>query len=598
MSVLRRAKLRTPDGIESIEYPLGVDAENVEVANRENLSQRLVRIDEDLEKNEKDIAAVSELAGTNKQNIGANEIRIDALERKSASVDKKPYYFNTVADMKAYQELKVGDMAITLGYYEANDGGQGLYQIVDDDILVDDSGSIHDLISGLKAKLVVENNTVNVKQFGAKGNDENDDTIAIQKTIDFGENKNLKIIIPNGTYRINYLKLKSNVLIDGLNKYTTILKHIGNGNCIELYDDDVYKLHINNFSVQGNENSLDLIHLNLTERKSRPVHIKLNDIELFESGKGNGLYVGNSIVGCTFENIKSYKNGKYGVSLYNSTDCFYYNIECFHNTSGGIFGTTYSSKFIQCKSWANYGTGITVNCGRNTLIGCESQESAGHGFEFTQGRGLECYGLISDRNGVNKDMTSPEVKTYYSIKITNASYIKIFGSIYNFRANDLGVSEKAGLYVSNVSNSECNLNIETGIPEFIGENSYFNNNIKINDSLIANSSKDSIITSTNGTIGHQIIANDGVFTLIEQYDSTKKQYYQQLNSNGSYVARTNIINEDGSTVYGCYGKATGFFGSNGTVKQNLGSVPASDLNSTMTLLNNLVNILKGYGLIG
>lgn len=82
MSVLKRAKLRTPDGTESIEYPLGVEAENVEVANSENLSQRLARIDEDLEKNEKDIAAVSELAGVNKQNIGAAEVRIDALEKK------------------------------------------------------------------------------------------------------------------------------------------------------------------------------------------------------------------------------------------------------------------------------------------------------------------------------------------------------------------------------------------------------------------------------------------------------------------------------------------------------------------------------------
>ena len=90
MSVLRRAKLRTPDGTESIEYPLGVDAENVEVANQENLSQRLVRIDEDLGKNEEDIAAVSELTETNKQNIGAHEIRIDALERRSVSAEDIP----------------------------------------------------------------------------------------------------------------------------------------------------------------------------------------------------------------------------------------------------------------------------------------------------------------------------------------------------------------------------------------------------------------------------------------------------------------------------------------------------------------------------
>lgn len=154
MSVLRRAKLRTPDGIESIEYPLGVEAENVEVANGENLSQRLARIDEDLEKNEEDIAAVSELAGINKQNIGANEIRIDALERRSASVDKKPYYFNTVADMKAYQGLKEGDMAITLGYYEANDGGGAEYNIVKGNYEVDD-GSYHQLENTLFAELVL-----------------------------------------------------------------------------------------------------------------------------------------------------------------------------------------------------------------------------------------------------------------------------------------------------------------------------------------------------------------------------------------------------------------------------------------------------------
>ena len=87
MSVLRRAKLRTLDGTESIEYPLGVEAENVEVANQENLSQRLVRIDEDLIQNKEDIAAVNEIAVINRQNIGAAEVRIDALERRDISAE-------------------------------------------------------------------------------------------------------------------------------------------------------------------------------------------------------------------------------------------------------------------------------------------------------------------------------------------------------------------------------------------------------------------------------------------------------------------------------------------------------------------------------
>lgn len=109
MSILRRVKLRTPDGTESIEYPLGVDAENVEVTNGENLSQRLARIDEDLEKNEEDIAAVNEIAGTNKQNIGAAEVRIDALERKN--IFAKDVYLDNGNNLQEELNNKLDEMA-------------------------------------------------------------------------------------------------------------------------------------------------------------------------------------------------------------------------------------------------------------------------------------------------------------------------------------------------------------------------------------------------------------------------------------------------------------------------------------------------------
>lgn len=207
MSVLRRVKLRTPDGTESIEYPLGVEAENVEVANEENLSQRLARIDEDLEKNEEDIAAVSELAGTNKQNIGANEIRINALERRSASVDEKPYYFDTVADMKAYQKLKVGDMAITLGYYEKNDGGQAFYYIRQKTESDNTDGiTLIELSNNLVAELVIKNNEINIKQLGARMLDINNNKYDIKSEIELylslneKNNKQIKLYIPAGIW--------------------------------------------------------------------------------------------------------------------------------------------------------------------------------------------------------------------------------------------------------------------------------------------------------------------------------------------------------------------------------------------------------------
>ena len=140
----------------------------------------------------------------------ASNVNVDG-ESVQYKLNKKPYYYNTVADMKADIKLKAGDMAITLGYYEPNDGGGAEYIIrkkTEEDI--DDGGSVH-IIGNLVAELIVEDG-VNVKQFGAKGDGINDDTNYIQTAINFCKNKinvntiylsNCLIIIPTGRYIIN-----------------------------------------------------------------------------------------------------------------------------------------------------------------------------------------------------------------------------------------------------------------------------------------------------------------------------------------------------------------------------------------------------------
>ena len=108
--------------------------------------------------------------------------------------------YETVALMKADTKLKEGYHVKTKGYYEANDGGHGEYIIVDDDSLVDDGGSIHVLTNGLRAKLLIENDCVNVKQLGAYGDGEHDDTNTFKT---FANSSITKLIIPDGTYNIN-----------------------------------------------------------------------------------------------------------------------------------------------------------------------------------------------------------------------------------------------------------------------------------------------------------------------------------------------------------------------------------------------------------
>lgn len=111
--------------------------------------------------------------------------------------------FNSVAEMKASNKVKVGYTVKTLGYYEQNDGGGADYVIVDD-IGEDeiDEASLITLQKELYAKLLVQD-YVNVKQFGAKGDGETDDTEAIQKSFDLASKYGTKLIFPKAVYSVS-----------------------------------------------------------------------------------------------------------------------------------------------------------------------------------------------------------------------------------------------------------------------------------------------------------------------------------------------------------------------------------------------------------
>ena len=146
----------------------------------------------------------------------------DALNSQKLIEKYKALWFNSVAAMKAEKSLKPGAVACTLGYYAPNDGGAGTYIIrakADGD--VDDGGSIHELVNGNVAELVIEDGTVNVKQFGAKGDGVRDDTSAFIKALDYADT----VSVPNGNYILTAkILLKQGKTLVGSGKATNLIR--------------------------------------------------------------------------------------------------------------------------------------------------------------------------------------------------------------------------------------------------------------------------------------------------------------------------------------------------------------------------------------
>lgn len=237
--------------------------------------------------------------------------------------------YNTVAEMKAADNLVDGSFAETYGFYAKGDMGGAKYKIraVTNADTVDEMTLIALSDESLVAELILED-TMNVRQFGAKGDGETDDTAKIQKALDTVKNIN----VPDGTYMVNAI---TTVRLNSKNHLS--LSENATIKAITNSETNYYVLLISNVSdviVEGGTISGDkTTHTGETGEWGNCIgivngasNIVIRDIKLIDAW-GDGIYV-NNVSNVRTENVHIDNARRNGISIISATN--------FHSTNDTI----------------------------------------------------------------------------------------------------------------------------------------------------------------------------------------------------------------------------------------------------------------------
>lgn len=557
--------------------------------------------------------------GAEAQNVSTNDG--DSVQLK---LNKKPYYYNSVADMKADTKLKVGDMVVTLGYYEPNDGGAAEYKIVN---IASQTEYQEELNNNLYATLIVDNE-VNIKQLGAKGDGLNDDTLAIQNAIDKYNN----ILIPKGTFMIKSINVNVETTIKGINKNDSILKSIDS-----VYSENESMIYgeytgtsgndrfiIENVTLDGDHKGINGIHISKTNSQIHPGwHVIKNiNIKFFN---GNGIYLGRGASETDISIVEIYNCGKNGLVI-ETNDVTCRNVDSHNNEYNGFYINGGYNRFSDCKAWwngRNYNAeqsdrkyGFFVKTYQNQFVNCVAQENANHGIYVESAKGITFNSCSVDRNGLpltNWSSDSPETPYASGIYIKDSSQIIYDGVCWDMMKWQWGQTQKYGINMDNSNSIYVNAIINDQEIDYTYSGGY-------HISLIINGRK--VLTNREQTIGaydllnnttiknyiqpageqsrlgYDVYSENSLFQLYSNKDDRLRiaTFVKNQNNGWDWTATPVNISNNGDLQFGKSDKKMGFFGATPITKPLIDG-KATDLNSTMDVVNKIANALGSLGLI-
>lgn len=228
---------------------------------------------------------------------------------------------STVAQMIGYSAIQ-GSYIETAGYISPGDDGGNLYEIVAGGTGTDDGGSYIDLDNGLQAKALFPSG-VNVKQFGARGDNSNDDAAAIQAAIDFVDEGVVRV--PAGIY-LTSAKIsvnKSNFKLIGEGRASSIKPTGGINTAIE----------INN----GSWNDATGIYT-LSGTSIGNTAIESIEVNGFSAGACDGVVMARATVGCYLRDVFIVGFNGYGLRTYGAWYSNLYQVVSSDNTHNWSYG--------------------------------------------------------------------------------------------------------------------------------------------------------------------------------------------------------------------------------------------------------------------
>lgn len=259
-----------------------------------------------------------------------DENKVISIEKFKLDVDNT---YPNVASMKADTELTDGQLVQTQSYWDTQYGGSAYYDIVRSTSLTVDDGKCILLDNGLYAELHPINDTVTVNQFGAYGDGEHDDAMAIENALNAGvgnisflsEEYRLDQSITIYTSDINILGNDKIVYTDNNyigNQYYAISINSNLDNGTDLNSEMLYNIKLFNLNVEtrgeNSDYSIQMRIYNVTNLSIENCNFIVQEIENNKNRSITNMWIYTgwhnvNIDGCKFINKTLCSRGTGGI---------------------------------------------------------------------------------------------------------------------------------------------------------------------------------------------------------------------------------------------------------------------------------------------